>query len=109
MALYAFDGTWNSVKSEEDKAYDNTNVVRFFRAYNKGRGDKDFYVEGVGTRFDLLGKLVGGFFGMGELVRINEAYDHLCQQWANGDKDDRRRRLQPRRRDDAGFLPADQV
>ena len=87
MALYAFDGTWNTVKSEEDKAYENTNVVRFFRAYNKGRGDKDFYVEGVGTRFDLLGKLVGGFFGMGELVRINEAYDHLCQQWANGDKD----------------------
>ena len=87
MALYAFDGTWNTVKSEEDKTYENTNVVRFFRAYNKNRGDKDFYVEGVGTRFDLLGKLVGGFFGMGELTRINEAYDHLCEQWAKGDRD----------------------
>jgi uncharacterized protein (DUF2235 family) len=86
MALYAFDGTWNSVKSEEDPQYENTNVVRFYNAYRKHSGTQDFYVAGVGTRFDLVGKLVGGFFGMGELTRINEAYDHLCQQWANGDK-----------------------
>ena len=85
MALYAFDGTWNTEKSEEDKI-ENTNVVRFYNAYKKTSGTKDLYVAGVGTRFDLLGKLVGGFFGMGELVRINEAYDHLCQQWINGDK-----------------------
>ncbi len=80
MALYAFDGTWNSVKSEEDPQYENTNVVRFYNAYKSHSGTDDFYVAGVGTRFDLLGKLVGGFFGMGELPRINEAYDHLCQQ-----------------------------
>src|SRR3954470_21877836 len=87
MALYAFDGTWNSVKSEEDPQYENTNVVRFYNAYKKHSTTQDFYVAGVGTRFDLIGKLVGGFFGMGELIRINEAYDHLCQQWANGDRD----------------------
>ena len=86
MALYAFDGTWNSVKSEEDPNYENTNVVRFFRAYKKNSGTKDFYVEGVGTRFDLLGKIAGGFFGLGEITRIDEAYDHLCEQWAAGDK-----------------------
>ena len=40
MALYAFDGTWNTEKSEEDKTYENTNVVRFFRAYNKGRATR---------------------------------------------------------------------
>src|SRR3954470_9165531 len=86
MALYAFDGTWNSVKSEEDPQYENTNVVRFYNAYKKHSTTQDFYVAGVGTRFDLIGKLVGGFFGMGELVRINEAYDHLCEQWASGDR-----------------------
>jgi hypothetical protein len=86
MALYAFDGTWNSVKSEEDPNYENTNVVRFFRAYKNNSGTDDFYVEGVGTRFDLLGRLAGGFFGLGELPRIDEAYDHLCERWAAGDK-----------------------
>jgi len=86
MALYAFDGTWNSVKSEEDTHYENTNVVRFFGAYKKNSGTNDFYVAGVGTRFDLLGKLAGGFFGLGEMTRIDEAYDHLCAQWAAGDR-----------------------
>ena len=86
MALYAFDGTWNSVKSEEDPHYENTNVVRFFRAYKKNSGTADFYVAGVGTRFDLLGRIAGGVFGLGEMTRIDEAYDHLCAQWAAGDK-----------------------
>jgi hypothetical protein len=86
MALYAFDGTWNTDKSGEDTKYQNTNVVHFYNAYKKNSGTQDLYVAGVGTRFDLIGKLVGGFFGMGELVRINEAYEHLCEQWAAGDK-----------------------
>jgi hypothetical protein len=92
MALYAFDGTWNTEKSTEDSQLQNTNVVKFFRAYQKNaiaagaKPDANFYVEGVGTRFDLAGKLAGGFFGLGELSRIDEAYDHLCTQWADGDK-----------------------
>src|SRR5262249_54967707 len=28
----------------------------------------------------------GGVFGLGELPRILEAYDHLCEQWAAGDR-----------------------
>jgi type VI secretion system (T6SS) phospholipase Tle1-like effector len=85
MALYAFDGTWNSAKDREDPKYQNTNVSRFFQAYRGRSNTDDFYVAGVGTRFDFLGKVLGGVFGLGELPRINEAYDHLCKRWSEGD------------------------
>src|SRR5947209_3882245 len=85
MALYAFDGTWNSAKDDEDPQYTNTNVFRFYQAYRKRSKTDDFYLAGVGTRFDFIGKALGGVFGLGELVRINEAYDHLCKAWAAGD------------------------
>ena len=53
MALYAFDGTWNSDKpgSQHD-----TNVLWFKRAYTKDC----FYREGVGTRFGPFGQVLGG-------------------------------------------------
>jgi hypothetical protein len=86
MALYAFDGTWNAAKDDEDPTYTNTNVVRFHEAYHKQSKTDDFYLKGVGTRFDLVGKVVGGVFGMGELPRIDEAYDHLCAAWIGGDR-----------------------
>jgi hypothetical protein len=88
MALYAFDGTWNTRKETEDPELEpkNTNVVRFFEAYHHNWGRKDFYVEGVGTRFDIAGKVLGGIFGLGELPRIDEAYDRLCENWEADDK-----------------------
>jgi len=86
MALYAFDGTWNEAKTTEDPGYDNTNVVRFFNAYAKNTPPgSNFYVAGVGTRFDAIGRALGGAFGLGELPRIREAYAHLCRAWAGGD------------------------
>jgi uncharacterized protein (DUF2235 family) len=85
MALYAFDGTWDSAKDGEDKQYTNSNVVRFYQAYHKRSNAQDLYVAGVGTRFDLVGKIAGGVFGLGELPRIDEAYDQLCATWAAGD------------------------
>jgi len=85
MALYAFDGTWNEAKDGEDTRQRNTNVVRFKRAYSANSSTEDFYVAGVGTRFDALGRALGGVFGLGELPRIEEAYDHLCRRWAAGD------------------------
>ena len=30
MALFAFDGTWNTAKANEDPQYKNTNVFRFY-------------------------------------------------------------------------------
>ena len=65
MALYAFDGTWNSEKDagEYDK---NTNVVRFKDLY---AGPKFFY-QGVGTKHGFLGKIAGGAFGVGGHERL---------------------------------------
>ncbi len=85
MALYAFDGTWNSAKDSEDPQHQNTNVFRFYQAYHKRSNTDDFYMPGVGTRFDVIGKVLGGVFGLGELPRINDAYDHVCKAWAAGD------------------------
>jgi len=86
MALYAFDGTWNEAKTTEDPGYENTNVVRFFNAYAKNTPPgSNFYVAGVGTRFDAIGRVLGGAFGLGELARIKEGYDHLCRAWIAGD------------------------
>ena len=45
MALYAFDGTWNMRKDGDDPAYDDTNMVRFFEAYNARSNTHDFYVD----------------------------------------------------------------
>jgi hypothetical protein len=86
MALYAFDGTWNSDKTGDDPTYTNTNVVRFYNAYRKNSGTQDFYVAGVGTRYDVVGRVMGGAFGLGELPRLNEAYDALCDRWTAGDR-----------------------
>jgi hypothetical protein len=85
VALFAFDGTWNEAKDNDDPKYGNTNVVRFYNAYHAHSNTQDFYVAGVGTRFDLIGRVAGGVFGLGELPRIDEAYDHACQTWAAGD------------------------
>ena len=73
MALYAFDGTWNSAKDNEDKDLTDTNVVRFYQAYKKHSNTDDFYLAGVGTRLKVIGKIFGGVFGLGELPRINLA------------------------------------
>jgi hypothetical protein len=87
MGLYAFDGTWNEGKTGEDPHHANTNVFRFHAAYQGNSGKKEFYVAGVGTRFDVAGKVFGGAFGLGELPRLEEAYKALCDRWAAGDRD----------------------
>ena len=79
MALYAFDGTWNS---DEDKVIEQTNVVRFTELYV---GNNTEYVTGVGTRFGKLGHVLGGLFGTGGHTRIDEMYDELCDNWKQGD------------------------
>jgi hypothetical protein len=88
MALYAFDGTWNSDKLGDDGGLTNTNVVRFYHAYdrNSPQPNFNFYVSGVGTRHQEVGKVFGGLFGLGELPRIEEAYDRLCAAWAANDR-----------------------
>src|ERR1051326_5045322 len=86
MALYAFDGTWNEEKTGDGSQYTNTNVARFHEVYTKNSKTQDFYVAGIGTRWDMVGKIVGGAFGLGELPRLDEAYDALCANWQSGDQ-----------------------
>jgi hypothetical protein len=86
MALFAFDGTWNQAKDNDDE-HKNTNVRRFFDAYHANSGNaRDCYKPGVGTRLGFVGKVIGGVFGAGELSRLDEAYDQLCGAWADGDR-----------------------
>ena len=83
MALYAFDGTWNRTK-DNDEQYDNTNVSRFYQAYTATSGTHDVYERGIGTRFQGIPVLhevtaaIGGAFGAGELDRLLDAYRQLC-------------------------------
>ena len=80
MALYAFDGTWN----ENEKLEETTNVVRFAEIYKKQSLAVE-YAEGVGTRFGMLGHVLGGLFGSGGRSRIHEMYDELKENWQKGD------------------------
>ena len=81
MALYAFDGTWNSATLSDDVAEDETNVAAFYEAYD----GKKWYVAGPGTRHSRIGKVIGGFTGAGGHSRVKEAYEALCTTWEAGD------------------------
>jgi hypothetical protein len=105
MALYAFDGTWQEGKAGDDPKFTNTNVFRFFERYKKRSGTSDVYVPGIGTRFDAIGRALGGAFGIGELPRLLESYRSLCANWAERRSRHRHRRLQPRGGHDARLLP----
>jgi len=83
MALYAFDGTWNEEKDAGEYGK-NTNVVRFRDAYE---GQREFYTKGVGTRYGLIGKILGGAFGVGGRERIEQASAQMAKCFAAGDTD----------------------
>jgi uncharacterized protein (DUF2235 family) len=70
--LFAFDGTWNMDKPGADV---DTNVVWFRNAYQQ----QVFYWPGVGTRFDIAGRVVGGITGAGGHTRVHEALQSLNQ------------------------------
>jgi len=80
MALYAFDGTWNK---DKPGASADTNVLKFANAFRPGAGVH--YVEGVGVRFGLLGRVFGGIAGAGGWARIRSARQALAENLARGD------------------------
>jgi pimeloyl-ACP methyl ester carboxylesterase len=89
MPLYAFNGTWNTEKTEDlqtsvHESDANTNVIRFRDAY--GRNDT-FYINGVGTKLGWFGKAVGGAFGAGGFGRLAEAMAHLRERVHAGEKE----------------------
>lgn len=84
MALYAFDGTWNdsSAPAPERNAAKDTNVHRFRERYQ----GEEHYMDGVGTRYGLIGKVVGGLTGAGADARVREQFDNLRRAVACGDR-----------------------
>ncbi len=95
MAVYAFDGTWNlrdlkdailTVQPSQygpDAAFrrdtEETNVHRFCEYVGLERCE---YLQGVGTRFGALGRIVGGAFGVGAKYRVRRMYRALCERYA---------------------------
>jgi uncharacterized protein (DUF2235 family) len=89
MPLYAFNGTWNSEKTEDlqtsvRESDVNTNVIRLRNAYDRG---DSWYTNGVGTRLGFIGKLLGGAFGAGGFDRLDDALTHLRGRFAAGERD----------------------
>jgi Uncharacterized alpha/beta hydrolase domain (DUF2235) len=84
MALYAFDGTWNDSTAPDTERDINldTNVHRFRELYD---GKYKTYLDGVGSRGGLLGKLLGGAIGAGAQQRIEEMFMALQKNFVAGD------------------------
>jgi hypothetical protein len=80
MALYAFDGTWNV---DEEEPSEDTNIVIFRDIY---AGPVE-YRSGVGTRWGVIGRVLGGMLGFGGRTRIDEMYDELVENYRKGDHD----------------------
>lgn len=77
--LYAFDGTGNKDEPGTDR---DTNVVLLRDAYT---GQKLYY-RGIGTRFGIVGAVVGSITGLGGRSRADEAYEQFEQFLAAGDR-----------------------
>lgn len=83
MALYAFDGTWNDSRApdEERDLKKDTNVHRFRVLYDGNRE----YVDGVGSRFGFIGKMIGGLTGAGAQQRVDELFRALKENFERCD------------------------
>ena len=77
-----FDGTWLSRKDERP-----SNVQKIHDALSDD-GQMALYIPGVGSGrgTTLLGKYLGGAFGVGAHGRRNKAYKWLKQHWEPGDR-----------------------
>lgn len=82
MALYAFDGTWNDSSSPDRDTALDTNVWRFYELYQGQR----YYLDGVGSRGGLIGKLIGGATGAGASKRVQENFENLQKSFQAGDE-----------------------
>jgi len=91
MALYAFDGTWNEADYDFADGDTNTNVLKFAQAYALCYGEdegliSEQYLEGVGTRFGKIGKVIGGLTGAGGRSRVDEMLELCAKEFEEGDR-----------------------
>ncbi len=85
MALYAFNGTWNKDEPEPEM---DTNVIKFVEIYNRS-ADPPLHekpIDGVGTRYSMIGKIAGGITGAGGKKRVRQMYKQLCKNFKAGDE-----------------------
>jgi uncharacterized protein (DUF2235 family) len=95
MALYAFDGTGNEDKTDDEKGGFDSNVLHFFQGYddslkndddNKERGS--LYLKGIGTQaHTLAGDKVAEAFGFGGHRRVRQMMGRLQRNFEAGDFD----------------------
>jgi len=98
MAVYAFDGTWNfrdlkdailTVQPSQygaDASFRRDTVESNVHRFREFVGTSDCeYIQGVGTRFSFIGRLIGGAFGTGAKWRIRKMYRSLCRRYHAGD------------------------
>lgn len=83
MALYAFDGTWNDSRGPERERNLNhdTNVYQLAIRY----AGQINYLDGVGSRGGVIGKLAGGVTGAGARKRVKEQFKNLIESFRAGD------------------------
>ena len=95
------DGTWN-----RQRAAGSSNVWKMFNMVEQAEDQRTFYVRGVGSigrkeflthaqlrnelepqeRMQLARTAIGGLTGLGTCLRIQLAYEHLCECFERGDK-----------------------
>lgn len=96
MALYAFDGTGNEDRAEDEHGNSlDSNVLDFFRGYSDPNRNDDpkkdtgsLYLKGIGTMArTALGEKVSMAFGIGGYRRIRLAMERLENNFDAGDTD----------------------
>lgn len=98
MAAYAFDGTWHfrdlkdailTVQRSQygaDASFRRDTVESNVHRFREFVGASDCeYIQGVGTRFSFVGRVIGGAFGAGAKWRIRKMYRSLCRRYHNSD------------------------
>jgi uncharacterized protein (DUF2235 family) len=83
------DGTWNTADERKRGAKTPTNVTRMARTIcpvaDDGTSQIIYYQQGVGTHMGL-DRLLGGAFGHGIDLNIQDAYRFLVDNYADGDE-----------------------
>ena len=83
------DGTWAKPGTLDRGAVVETNVEKFYKALKTENTSVEqirFYGQGVGTRFELRDKLLGGGMGFGIDRSIQDAYKFIMWSYEPGDE-----------------------
>jgi uncharacterized protein (DUF2235 family) len=95
MALYAFDGTGNEDKADDEEHGFDSNVLDFFRAYEDPLANADpkadrgsLYLKGIGKAArSFAGEKVAEAFGFGGHKRIRQMMERLENNFEAGDQE----------------------